>query len=79
MGPHLTWLVGNGNNILIGTDPLIGNSVSFLFPEDFRSYLEDLGITTLALAHNILPDALHYWYTAEDLYLDGEWKDLWNT
>ena len=57
MGSHLTWQVGNGNDILIGTDHVIGNHDSFHFPEDLRTYLEDLGIIILTQSHNSLLDA----------------------
>ena len=70
---------GNGNDILIGIDPVMGNPISHLFPDGLRSYLEDLDIKTLAQARNTLSDAHHYWYSAEELYLDGEWKEVWNT
>ena len=60
MGSHISWQVGNGNDILIGIDPVIGNPISFHFSEDLRTYLEDLGIMTLAQPQNSLPDALHY-------------------
>ena len=78
MGSHLSWKVGDGNDILIGMDPVMGNSASSPFPDDLRTYLEDLGISTLAQAHNSLTDANQYWYTAEDLYLNGDWKYVWN-
>ena len=71
--------MGNGNDILVGIDPVISSSKSYLFPNGLRSYLEDLDIKTLAQAHNSLPDAHHYWYSAKDLLLDGEWKDISNT
>ena len=58
---------------------MIGISSSFLLLEGLRSYLEDLDIKTLAQAHNTLPDSQQYWYSAEDLYLDGEWNEAWNT
>ena len=79
MGSYLAWQVGNGNDILVGIDPVIGSTNSFLFPDGLRSYLEDLEIKTLAQVHNTLPDAYQYWYTAEELLLAGEWKDIWNS
>ena len=75
LGHHLAWQVGNGRDISIGVDPLIGIPHSYLLPEGLRTYLEDLDITSLARAHNSLPDAQHYWYTVEELLLDGEWKE----
>ena len=71
--------MGDGNDILISMDPVIGNPAAFHFPEDLRTYLEDLGIITLAQVHNSLLDAHHYWFTAEELYLEGDWKNIWNT
>ena len=58
---------------------MIGIPTSHLFPNGLRSYLEDMDIKTLAQAHNTLSDSHHYWYSAEELYLDGEWKEVWNT
>ena len=58
---------------------MIGNPTSYHFPEGLRTYLEDLDIKTLAQAHNTLPDAHHYWYSAEDLYLYIDWKKIWNS
>ena len=57
---------------------MIGSANNFHFLEGLRTYLEDLNIITLALVHNTLPDACQYWYTADELLLDGEWKDIWN-
>ena len=79
MGCHLTWQVGNGNDIWIGIDPVIGIPTSHLFPDGLRFYLEDLDIKTLSEACNTLSDSQHYWYSAEELYLDGEWKEVWNS
>ena len=71
--------MGNGIDIWIGIDPMIDVSSSHLLPEEPRSYLEDLDIKTLSQAHNTLPDSQHYWYTAEELCIDGVWKEAWNT
>ena len=79
LGCHLACQVGNGVDIWIGIDPVIGVSSTFLLPEGLRSYLEDLDIKTLTQAHNTLLDSQQYWYSAEELYLDGEWKEAWNT
>ena len=49
-----------------------------MLPSGLREYLEDLGISTLSHAHNILPGQHHYWYTAEDLCIVGEWKIAWD-
>ena len=63
---------------MIGIDPVIGTPNSYLLPDGLRSYLEDLDINSLAQAHNTLSDAHQYWYTADELLLDGEWKEIWN-
>ena len=78
IGRYIAWQVGNGKDIQIGVDPLIGNTHSFLLPEGLRTYLEDLDISSLAQAHNSLPDAHSYWYSADELLLDGEWKKAWH-
>ena len=78
MGRHLAWQVGNGNDIMVGIDPMFGSSNTFHFPDGLRSYLEDLNIISLAQVHNTLPDACQYWYTADELLLAGEWKSIWN-
>ena len=78
LGSHLAWQVGDGKNILIGLDPIIGAHTSYILPDDLRTYLVDLEICTLAQAHNLLPDAQHYWYTANELGLAGSWKATWN-
>ena len=78
LGCHLSWQVGNGNDILIGIDPIIGVPSSLSLPDDLRTFLEDLDINTLSQARNTLPDSQHYWYSAEDLCIDGVWKDAWD-
>ena len=44
MGSYLAWKVGDGKNILLGIDPIVGIQSSFSLPEDLRTYLEDLDI-----------------------------------
>ena len=70
--------MGDGKDILIGVDPIIGAHTSYILPEELRTFLEDLDIGTLSQAHNILPDAQHYWYTADELGLEGLLKEVWN-
>ena len=48
LGSHLAWKVGNGVDIWIGIDPIIGVSSTHLLLEELRSYLEDLDIKTLS-------------------------------
>ena len=57
LGRHLAWKVGNGNDIWIEVDPIIGDPSSSTLPKELRSFLEDLDICTLSQAHNILPDS----------------------
>ena len=78
LGGHLAWQVGMGINIWIGVDPIAGKSSPYSLPAELRSFLEDLDIRTLSQAHNTLPDAQHYWYTAEELGIAGEWKEVWD-
>ena len=79
LGRFLSWLVGNGQDVLLGTDPIIGTQAPHTLPLELKEYLEDLDITTLAQAHNIHPGSLHYWFTVEDLYIAGDWKLAWDT
>ena len=74
LGRNLTWQVGNGKNVLIGIDLIVGVSNSLMIPPGLREYFEDLDIVTLAQAQNLLPDAHSYWYSTEDLDVGGEWK-----
>ena len=48
MGNHLAWQVGDGENILLGVNPIVGAHTSYSIPEDMRLYLEDLDICTLS-------------------------------
>ena len=75
MGCQVAWQVGNGSDVLIGIDPVIGVHTSSSLLDGLRSYLEDLNITTLSQAHNTLPDSQSYWYTADELCINGAWKD----
>ena len=62
----------------MGIDPIVGAQSPHLLPTGLRDFLEDLGITTLSQARNILPGLHQYWYTAEDLCIAGEWKIAWD-
>ena len=77
IGKCLAWQVGNGMDILLGIDPIIGTLHNSGLPSYLREYLEDPGITTLSQAHNIMPGQQPYWYTSYYLNIDGEWKLLW--
>ena len=79
LGRELAWQVGNGENILLGIDPIVGTSNSCSFPSGLLDFLDDLEINTLARAHNTLPGTLHYWYNAEDLCITGTWKTAWDS
>ena len=63
LGKCLAWHVGNGQNILVGIDSIIGTHSLSELPLGIREYREDLGITALIHAHNILPGQHNYWYT----------------
>ena len=73
----MAWHVGNGQNILVGIDPIIGTHSLSELPLGLREYLEDLGITALIHAQNILPGHCNYRYTSEDLNIAGDWKYAW--
>ena len=57
----------------------MGSQVSHLLPLELREYLAGLDIVTLAQAHNAQPDAHHYWFTAKELNLAGDWKLAWDS
>ena len=40
--------------------------------------MEDYGICSLEHAQNQTPHAQNYWFSADDLELQGEWKILWD-
>ena len=60
LGSCLYWLVGNGNDIILGIDPIVGSQFSHLLPLELKEYLADLDIVTLVQAHNTQLDAHHY-------------------
>ena len=70
----LTWYVGNGENIRVGLDLIVGMGSPYSLPKNLRDYLEDYGILSLDQARNYSPDARSYWLTADDLDLGGDWK-----
>ena len=47
IGKGLIWLVGNGSEVRVGADPIVGLGCSFILSDDLRLYLEDYGICTL--------------------------------
>ena len=79
LGRSLSWQVGNGHDFLIGIDPIIGAPSSLSLLAGLREFLEDLDITTLSPARNSLPGSHHYWYSAEDLCVTGDWKLAWDS
>ena len=64
--------MGNGSDIRLGVDLVVGLSNSYILPVDLRAYLEDYGINTLAQARNKTSFAAGYWFTAEELDLCGD-------
>ena len=78
LGRCLSWLVGNGNDIILGIDPIVGSQATYLLPLELREYLAVLDIVTLSQAHNTQPNAQHYWFTVEELNLAGDLKLAWD-
>ena len=72
IGKGILWQVGNGSDIRLGVDPIVGLGNSFILPRDLRLYLEDYGISTLDQARNKISFAAKYWFTAEELDLCGD-------
>ena len=50
---QLGWWVVNNLSIKFGSDPIVGLCAPYILPNDLREYLEDLGISPLAQAHNL--------------------------
>ena len=48
IGKGTLWQVGNGSDIRLGIDPVVGMSNSYILPDDLRAYLAGYGINTLA-------------------------------
>ena len=48
VGCGLSWKVGNGEDIRVGIDPIMGTEELVVLPQELRDYLEDYGIVTLA-------------------------------
>ena len=76
IGKGLIWQVGDGSEVRVGADPIVGLGCSFILSDELRSYLEDYGICTLDQAIN---HASGLWFSAEELDLCEEWSLLWNT
>ena len=76
IGQGLTWQVGQGTEVRVGVDPIVGLGSSYILPYELRTYLVDYGIYTLAQAIN---HESGHWFTAEDLDLCDEWSLLWSS
>ena len=76
IGQGLIWQVGQGTEVKVGADPIVGLGSSYMLPYELRTYLEDYGINTLAQAIN---HETGHWSTAEELDLCVEWSLLWST
>ena len=76
IGQGLIWHVGQGTEVRLGVDPIVGLGSSYILPFELRTYLEDYGINTLAQALN---HETGLWFTAEELELCEEWSILWST
>ena len=76
---EMGWKVGYGNKIRLGIDLIVGLNYSFILSKDLRSYLVDYGICILNNAQNEEGgrDSRSYWLSAEDLELEGIWKEEW--
>ena len=79
IGKGILWQVGNGTDVLIDVDPVVGMGNSFTLPANLRAYLADYGISTLEQARNNTSFAKGYWFTAEELDLCEEWKFHWES
>ena len=75
IGKGLLWQVGNGAQVRIGLDPIVGLGCSYILFEELRYYLEDYGISTLDQARN---HSTGHWFSAVELDLCDEWSKQWN-
>ena len=65
------WQVGNGREICVGADPIVGMDRSFIPSDELRLYLEDYGISTLDQAINY---STGVWFTVEGIDLCDVWR-----
>ena len=75
IGYGLSWQVGNGRQIKVGADPMVGMDCSYILSDELRHYLLDYGISTLDQAFNY---STGVWFTALELDLCDEWSYQWN-
>ena len=78
LGRCLNWKVGNGLDVRIGSDPVIGVSPCIYFDPDLISYLGDYRITSLQHARHPFVDSPSLWLSTDDLELGGIWKSVWD-
>ena len=73
------WCVGDGASIKLGVDSIAGLKSYFLLFDDIRSYLYDCGIRNLSHSRNDGYQTMSssYWLSAEDLEIEGVWKEEW--
>jgi hypothetical protein len=76
----LVWKPGNGRDIRIGVDPLIGSHTYYKLSRNLISVLKEKGIEFLAQAGTgSMENTRHTsWKKAELLGLDGELREEWN-
>jgi hypothetical protein len=76
----LVWKPGNGEDIRIGVDPLIGSHTYYKLSENLISVLKEKGINFLAQAGTgSMENTCHTrWKKVELLGLDGALKEEWN-
>ena len=75
IGRGLLWKVGNGQEVYVGVDPIVGMDRDYILSFDLRTYLEDYGISTL---DQVINQATGGWFTAEELDLCDIWSRQWN-
>ena len=76
----LGWKVGDGCLIKLRIDPIAKLNTKCIISSKVLSYLNDYGINSLNEDHNMGEGTVSksYWLIANDLELDGPWKDEWS-
>jgi hypothetical protein len=76
----LVWKPGDGRDIRIGIDPMVGSHTYYQLSRNLILLLKDLGLEFLAQVGTVdLENSRHTgWIKAEALGLEGDTKDEWN-